>query len=221
MAQREQKTSFLTQCLLLCGATAGPLFLLTLLIQDYTRPGFDPRLDMLSLLSLGNWGWVQITNFILAGVLNLLYAAGLWRRLHLDRAGTWGPLLVGAYGLGLVVVGVFRTDPANGFPPGVPASPGLTVHGAIHALGALFVFVMLAGALTVFVRLFLARKERGWAGYCLGSAALLLLCCFGGDANAALAARLLRLGVLVGWMAVSVIAIKLFCARESPQHARE
>jgi hypothetical protein len=45
----------LTSKLLLCGAIAGPLFLLTLLIQDYTVPGFDPRLDLLSLLSLGDW----------------------------------------------------------------------------------------------------------------------------------------------------------------------
>src|SRR2546425_5309506 len=40
-------------------------------------------------------------------------------RLHPGRAGTWGPILIGAYGLGLILVGVFRTDPANGFPPGV------------------------------------------------------------------------------------------------------
>jgi Protein of unknown function (DUF998) len=210
----------LTRILLLCGAIAGPLFLLTLLVQDYTRPGFDPRLDMLSLLSLGDWGWVQITNFVLAGVLNLLYAAGLWRRLHPGRAGTWGPLLIGAYGLGLLVVGVFRTDPANGFPPGALASTGPSWHGAIHALGALFVFVVLAAALGVFVRFFLAHKEHGWAYYCLASAVLLLLCFFGSFTNAALTARLLRLGVLVGWMAASVIAIKLFCTPNRPQDTR-
>ena len=85
------KTPALTRTLLLCGAVAGPLFLLTVLIQDYTRPDFNPRLQGLSLLSLGDWGWVQIVNFVLAGVLNLLYAWGLRRRLHPGRAGTWGP----------------------------------------------------------------------------------------------------------------------------------
>src|SRR5215467_5923029 len=55
----------------------------------------------------------------------LLYAFGLWRRLHPGRGGTWGPILIGAYGLFLVLVGIFRTDPANGFPPGVPA---VTAH---------------------------------------------------------------------------------------------
>ena len=130
-----------TRLLLLCGAIAGPLFIFSVLVQDYTRPGFDPRVYLLSLLSLGDWGWVQIANFVLAGVLNLLYAAGLWRRLHPGRAGTWGPLLIGAYGLGLLVVGVFRTDSANGFPPGVVAPTQPSWHGAIHALGGLFVFL--------------------------------------------------------------------------------
>ena len=211
----QAKTSSLTRRLLLCGAIAGPLFILTVLIQDYTRPGFDPRLDMLSLLSLGDWGWVQIVNFVLAGVLNLLYAVGLWRRLHPGRAGTWGPLLIGAYGLGLVTVGICRTDPANGFPVGSVAATSPSWHGAIHALGALFVFIVLAVALAVFVRLFLARRERGWAFYCLASAVLLLLCFFVGFTNAAFMARLVRLGVLIGWMAASMIAIKLLSSSET------
>ncbi len=213
----QTKTLSLTRLLLLCGAIAGPLFLLTVLIEDYTVPAFNPRLQPLSLLSLGEWGWVQIVNFVLAGVLNLLYAAGLWRRLHPGRAGTWGPLLIGAYGLGLIAVGVFRTDPANGFPPGAIASTGPSWHGVIHALGGLFIFVVLAAALAVFGRFFLARKERWWAFYCLASAVLLLLFFFGGINTPVLMARFLRLGTLVGWMAASVIAIKLFCAEDAPQ----
>ena len=217
----QTKTLSLTRILLLCGAIAGPLFLLTVLIQDYTRPAFDPRLQALSLLSLGDWGWVQIVNFVLAGVLNLLYAGGLWRRLHPGRAGTWGPLLIGAYGLGLILVGVFRTDPANGFPPGAIASTGPSWHGVIHALGGLFVFVVLAAALGVFVRFFLERKERWWAFYCIASAVLLLLFFFGGINSVVLMARFLRLATLVGWMAASVIAIKLLCTPDTPQQTRD
>jgi hypothetical protein len=212
----QTKTLSLTRILLLCGAIAGPLFILTVLIQDYTRTAFNPRLQPLSLLSLGEWGWVQIVNFVLAGVLNLLYAGGLWRRLHPGRAGTWGPLLIGAYGLGLILVGVFRTDPANGFPPGVIAPAHPSWHGALHALGGLFIFVVLAAALGVFVRLFLARKERWWAFYCMASAVLILLFFFGGINNTALMARFLRLATLFGWMAASVIAIKLLCAKAAP-----
>jgi hypothetical protein len=217
----QTKALSLTRILLLCGAIAGPLFLLTVLIQDYTRPAFDPRLQPLSLLSLGDWGWVQIANFVLAGVLNLLYAGGLWRRLHPGRAGTWGPLLIGAYGLGLIAVGVFRTDPANGFPPGVSAPAGPSWHGAIHALGGLFIFLVLAAALAVFVRFFLARKERWWAFYCLVSAVLILLVFFGGISNPVLMARTLRLGTLIGWMAASLVAIKLLSTPDTAQQTRD
>ena len=52
-------------------------------------------------------------------------------------------------------------------------------HGAIHALGGLFVFVVLAAALGVFVRFFLERQERRWAFDCLASAVLLILFFFG------------------------------------------
>src|SRR5256884_9214148 len=143
----QTKALSLTRVLLLCRAIAGPFFILTVLIQDYPRPAFDPRLQPLSLLSLGEWGWVQIANFVLAGALNLLYAGGLWRRLHPGRAGTWGPLLIGAYRLGLIAVGVFRTDPADGLPPGAIAPTQPSWHGVLHALGGLFIFVVLAAAL--------------------------------------------------------------------------
>lgn len=217
----QTKTRSLTRLLLLCGAIAGPFFILILLIQDYTRPGFDPRLDALSLLSLGDWGWVQIANFALTGVLNLLYAVGLWRRLHPGRAGTWGPILIGAYGFGLVVVSIFRTDPSNRFPPGSIALRDPSWHGFIHGLGALFVFVMLSAALAVFVRLFLARKERWWAFYCLASVVLFLLIFFTGFTNAVFTARTLRLAVLIGWMASSLVAIKLLSTPDTAQQTRD
>jgi hypothetical protein len=217
MTQSQENGLSLTRRLLLCGAVAGPLFILTVLIQDYTRPGFNPRLQPLSLLSLGEWGWVQIVNFVLAGVLNLLYAWGLWRRLHARRRGTWGPLLIGAYGLGLVAVGVFTNDPADGFPLGAPTPTHPTWHGILHGLGGLFVFVILTAALAVFARYFLARRERWWGFYCVASAAALLVLFFGGINSPELMARTLRLATLIGWMASSLIAVRLLCDPDTTQ----
>jgi hypothetical protein len=211
------KTHSLTRTLLLCGAIAGPLFILILLIQDYTVPGYDPRVYLLSLLELGEWGWVQSANFVLAGVLNLFYAAGLWRRLHPGPAGTWGPLLIGAYGLGLVVVGVCTTDPTTGYPPGALAPTSPSWHGAIHALGALVVFLVLSAVIAVFARYFLVRKERGWALYCVASVVLLLALFFSGINSVLLMARFVRFAILIGWIGASVIAIKLLSTPDTPQ----
>jgi hypothetical protein len=216
----DTKTSSITRLLLLCGAIAGPLFLIIVIIEDYTRPGFDPRLQLLSLLSLGDWGWVQIANFVLAGVLNLLYAVGLWRTLRPGPAGTWGPILIGAYGLGLIAVGVFTTDPANGFPPGTNAPAEPTWHGAIHALGGLFIFIVLSAALAVFVRLFLARKAHLWALYCAACAVVMLVLFFGSFTDPTLTARFLRLASVIGWMGASVVSMKLLRTPATAQHAQ-
>jgi hypothetical protein len=201
--------------LLLSGAVAGPLFVLVVLVQSYLVPGFNPRLDPLSLLSLGPWGFIQITNFILAGVLNIAYAAGLWRTLHGGPSGTFAPILIAIYGLGLITVGIFTDDPAYGFPPGSVATH-TSWHGLIHDVGGLFVFVSVAAALAVFVRVFLARRAYLWAGYSAGSSLLVLILFVFGTSSPTLMARFLFLGVLVGWMGSSVVAMKLL-ATDGPQ----
>jgi uncharacterized Tic20 family protein len=77
---------------------------------------------------------------------------------------------------------------------------------------------VLALVLVVFVRFFLSRKERWWAFYCLVSALLLLLTFFGSFTVPLLTVRLLRLGTLIGWMAASMIAIKLLNTPDTAQH---
>lgn len=77
-----------TRTLLACGVLAGPLFLSTVLAQALTRDGFDARRHPLSLLSLGDLGWIQIANFIIVGILATTSAVGMRRMLRDGRAGT-------------------------------------------------------------------------------------------------------------------------------------
>ena len=198
-----------TMFLLLLGAVAGPLFVLTVLAQDYTRPGFDPRLDMLSLLSLGSYGWVQVANFVVTGALDVLYAIGLRRYLRGSKIRTLAPVFVFIHGFFLIVVGVFRTDPAGGFPPGVAAVTAPSWHGVIHALGAPFAFLSLAAGLVALGRVFAARGQRGWALYAVMSAAAMVIIFIAGFTQPIYVARTLRLAVLIGWSAASVIATRL------------
>src|SRR5689334_1030713 len=79
--------------LLLTGlAVAGPLWTVVALGQAATRAGFDLTRHPLSLLSTGDLGWLQITNFVLAAVLTAAGAAGLRRALaaHPVAAGRRG-----------------------------------------------------------------------------------------------------------------------------------
>jgi hypothetical membrane protein len=195
--------------LLLCGALAGPIFLFLVVVQDYTRPGFDPRTHMLSMLALGDWGWVQIANFVGVGTLNVLYAAGLWHTLRPGSAGTAASILIAAYGLGLITVGIFTTDPTGGFPPGAAELNGPSSHGVVHALGALFVFVLLAASMVSLGSFFLTRHDPGWGSYCLTSALVTTVLFFVGVSNTEYMARLIRLATFVGWIGPSACAIKL------------
>jgi hypothetical protein len=154
-----------TTPLLACGAVAGPLIILVALMQAFTRPGFEPRRHPLSLLSLGDLGWIQIANFVVAGLLFVACAVGLRRVLRPGRGGTWGPLLIGVFGVSLVAGGVFVADPALGFPPGAPAGipDQLSWHGLLHGFAPLIGFSALIASFFVFARRFAGLGQRGWA----------------------------------------------------------
>src|SRR5688500_8785847 len=58
-----------TRRLLACGIIAGPVFLTVTMVQAITRRGFDLSRHPVSLLSLGDFGWLQIANFVVTGAL--------------------------------------------------------------------------------------------------------------------------------------------------------
>jgi uncharacterized membrane protein YhaH (DUF805 family) len=165
-------TTTLTRALLACGVVAGPLFVTVGLLQMLTRDGFDPTRHPLSLLSLGDLGWIQIGNFVVAGLLFAAAAVGMRRVMHPGRGGTWGPLLLGVYGAGLIMGGVFVADPALGFPPGTPDGipEQLSWHGTVHSIAPALASVALIAACLVFARRFAARGQRGWAAVCVAVA---------------------------------------------------
>jgi hypothetical protein len=164
--------------LLACGILAGPLFVAVGLLQALVRDGFDLGRHPLSLLSLGGLGWIQIANFVVTGGLYLACAVGIRGVLHPGRGGTWGPLLVGGLGVGLIIAGVFVTDAGAGFPPGAPAGAPerLSWHGILHEVGFIVAFLSCTAACLVFARRFAARRRWGWvaAGGAAALAALVL-----------------------------------------------
>jgi hypothetical protein len=141
--------------------------------QVFTRDGFDLRRHPLSLLSLGDLGWIQIANFVITGALYLAGAVGMRRAMPAGRGRVWGPRLIGLFGVLLVWAGVFVADPAYGFPPGTPAgAAGTSWHGLVHNIAPGFAFLVLAAACLVFARRFAAQRRRRWV---LGSVVTLLV----------------------------------------------
>lgn len=156
----------MTRRLLACGAAAGPFYVLVGLGQILTREGFDVRRHALSLLSNGEFGWIQTANFWITGVLVIAGAAGIRRALGGGRAGTWGPVLLAIYGVGLIGAGVFPADPGQGFPPGTPVTGGtMTSDGLMHFVSGGIGFYALIAACFVAARRFVGLKQQGWALY--------------------------------------------------------
>jgi hypothetical protein len=198
-----------TLMLLACGVVAGPLFVAVALLQALTREGFDLGRHPLSLLSLGELGWIQIANFVVAGLLSIAFAVGLRRMLHPGRGGTWGPLLIGAYGVGLIMGGVFVTDAGAGFPPGAPAGAPeqLSWHGMLHAIAPVLAFLSLIAACFVLARRFAALGQRGWATYCVATGVALLALMAWPDQDTVIVQ--LALAIVLGWTWLSVLAARL------------
>ncbi|GAA2043150.1 hypothetical protein GCM10009819_32190 [Agromyces tropicus] len=143
-----------TRTLLRAGLIAGPIFMLTATVQVLVRDGFDLARHPISLLAVGPGGWVQIANFILAGLLGIAFAVGVARAVPTGASSRWAPILLGLFGVGLVIGGAFPADGAFGFPAGAPDGIPATTsfHAKVHAVAPPLAFLSLIAACFVVAR---------------------------------------------------------------------
>ncbi|MEO3973444.1 DUF998 domain-containing protein [Streptomyces sp. CAU 1734] len=154
-----------TRTLLGFAAAAAPLWAVVSLGQAAARDGFDITRHPLSALSNGSLGWLQITNFVLAGVLTVIGSVGLRRVLRGTPGGVWAPRLVLLSGIGLIAAGAFVMDPADGFPAGAPEGmpTAMTWPSYAHMAAGTLTFTSLIAANYVLGRHFSRAGERGRA----------------------------------------------------------
>jgi hypothetical protein len=201
------RTARSRRALLACAVAAGPLYVVSGLTQALTRAGFDLTRHPLSLLSNGTLGWIQITTFVVAGVLTVLGAAGL--RGHLGSR--WAARLVALYGVGLVAAGTFVADPMDGFPVGTPPGPPAVVswHGMLHFMAGGVGFLGLIGACLVLARRFRRAGRRGWAVYSAVTG-VLFTAAFAGIASGSATATLtvaFGVAVVLGWTWLTAVLL--------------
>lgn len=165
-----------TRTLLIAGALAGPLFAVLATGQVLLRDGFDLRRHPLSLLATGGPGFVQVANFVLAGIGVLCLAVAVRRTIPDGVGRRWLAPLIAIFGLGLVASGVFVMDPENGFPIGTPEGPAPVTswHGIAHIVAATVAFTGLAAACIV-LAVRMGRRRAGWAAVLNACAALVFL----------------------------------------------
>ena len=225
LAEKNQTLNYpLATRLLIAGGAIGPLlFTIVYLIEGATRPGYDAWRQAVSALSLSDQGWMQITNFIVCGLLILGFGIGLRKTLRGGRGATWGPILVAAVGAGLIMAGIFVTDPALGYPPGTPTGPARhsTFHGLLHwVLGGLVVFGGLPASCFVFARRFASDTQwKGWVIYSVLTG-ILMVAFFVAFAIASAqdgpAGLFERISISIGIVWMAFFAVRLLLRMRSP-----
>ncbi|WP_239133709.1 DUF998 domain-containing protein [Rugosimonospora africana] len=160
------------------GVLAGPIYVGVSLAQALTRDGFELSKHSWSLLANGDLGWIQITNFVIAGITTMAAAVGLRRALNQQLASR----LIAAYGASLVGAGIFRADPAQGFPSGTPETMPISWHGSLHLVIGGVGFVCLIAACFVLANRFSreGRRKLAWFSIVTG---IVFLAAFAGIAS--------------------------------------
>lgn len=142
-----------TQTMLaVAGLVAPVMFWIISITAGLIRPGYNPIRQFGSELGIGPHAWLQNTNFILFGVLELAFAYGLHRGINHGQGSRIGPALLALGAMAMLLVGIF------------PMSIGPhTLHGSIHARAAQVLYYALPLAFLVMApRL---SDDRPWRGY--------------------------------------------------------
>ncbi|WP_448006094.1 DUF998 domain-containing protein [Agromyces bauzanensis] len=200
-----------TKSLLGWGVVAGPFYLITGLAQALLVPAFDLSRHALSLLLLGELGWIQALNLCLSGLMVIAAAIG-FARVMPRRANGWAGALLGLYGLSLVAATIFPPDPMGGFPVGGTDATTASTSGLAHMAAGAVGFVSLAVAAIVVGRWLLRSGRRGAAIVSWIAAAVIVLGFMGGAALALVPAgvALLWLAVLAGWTWLLVASLAAY-----------
>jgi len=200
--------------LLWAGLVGPPLFIVVFLIEGLTRPGYSAWRHYVSQLATGPGGWVQVVNFLMCGTLVIAFAVGLGGATRSIAA----PILLGLFGVSLLVAGAFSTDPALGYPPGAPQVH--TTHGMIHGLAGLGAFSLLPATTFVMAAWFARTSSpRRWVWYSLGAGVLMIVTFIASTTFSTLDATgvvpnaptgfFQRIAIIAGWTWIAMVAWRL------------
>jgi hypothetical protein len=92
----------------------GPtLFVATFTLEGWLRPGYEPLGMYVSELALGPRGWIQVVNFVVFGVLFLVFAGGVAAEFQDGKAARVGSILLTIIGISFLASGPFVMDPVT------------------------------------------------------------------------------------------------------------
>ncbi|MDR0344958.1 MAG: DUF998 domain-containing protein [Nocardiopsaceae bacterium] len=170
-----QRQPLAVRFLLMAGLVSPLIFVVVVLVDGATPPGYNPWHHPMSTLALGPHGWVMTIAFVVLGAGLLCFAVGLRRFLNSGRGSTWGPILIAVVGVSLIGLAIFPTDPALGYPPGAASTS--TLHGFLHSLlsGVFGDLPMVAACIVLTRRFAQAPGGRPWVLYSIATVILVVV----------------------------------------------
>ena len=210
-----------TRSLLGWGVIVGLFYLAVGITRGLTREGFSFSEHALSLLMLGEGGWVQSANLMISGAMVVVAALGFNRAMSPGKGARSAGFLVGAYGAALIGSGIFPPDPVDGFPdPGssAEATTGGLMHIAFGGIG----FLALVATTFVVAGWFSRRGDSGAATRSRVAGAVVLVGFLGGAALSASTAGVVMLWVAVatGWVWLAITSLGLYRSAPHPDSDR-
>ena len=121
----------------LCGMTAPVLMLVLWTVASLMRPGYDQLSQYGSELGTGPNATIMNANFVVTGLLIIVFATGLFANIRGVRWTRMGSILLGVFGAGEGAGGFFPCD------PGCPIT-AQSVSQLTHNVDAVIDFVAIA-----------------------------------------------------------------------------
>lgn len=114
--------------------------------ESFLVPGTHPWNQSISFLGQGPWGWVQNDNFVVSGLLVLVFVGVLYTESpdgppELKSLARWQSLAA----LGMILAGLVRQRSLSGAALASPFGP-LTAAGLGHIAGSGLVYLAVVGA---------------------------------------------------------------------------
>jgi hypothetical protein len=200
-----------TRSLLGYGVLAGVVYLLYGTVLGLSRDGFEFSDHPLSLLMLGDDGWLQRLNLLVSGAMVATAALGVRRALAHEGSARRASLWLFGYAACLAASSVFAPDPANGFPPGSPDGE-ISLTGLLHLAFGAGGFVCIAAAALVIARWHDGHGRSRRATQSRAGAIVVLVGFLGGAAlsSTTIGIALLWVAVLATWLWLAVTSIDIY-----------
>src|ERR1035437_551196 len=133
----------------------GPvLFIIVFTLEGWFRPGYNSLGMYVSELSIGPRGSIQIVNFIIFGLLFLIFTRAVANEFKEGKASKAGPILLTIIAFCFIISGPFVTDPGTIF------TYQMSWHGILHGIFGALVFSLAPISCFIFYRRF--REDSKW-----------------------------------------------------------